>query len=509
MTTGRYLLLDRVGVGGMAEVFRAKALGTDGFERVVAIKRIRPHLAADPQFLQMFVDEAKIAGQLRHENIVRIHELGVLDGTHFIAMDYVFGKDLLQLLSTLRRRQQVMAPPMAAWIAASMLAGLHHAHTSRDPAGNPLSLVHRDISPQNVLLSYDGAVKLIDFGIAKATSRIYQTMGDTVKGKAGYMSPQQIAGDPIDHRSDVFAASTCLHEMLTCRRLFRAQSDREVIDRVLHAKADPPSAVNPSVPPELDAIVMKGLARRVEDRWQSAAAMRDALMSYLSRTVPPFGTPQLAQVMTSIFEAEAEAEWEQLKRLARVEEPGVRVAARPAAEHGFEGEDTVVDPRLSAEPGEISRLVRVEQIFGPSLVAKLEEDDPEPFPLVSRPIPAAHPLPAVLLPGSTQGFVVPPGTFDLSDTSEDFERPFHGAVRLAGEPAPRILAPGDSIPDLPIQIAPPPPKAVAAAKPAKKAARAQGGGTPWVLLTVTALLALLLGAGGVLVALFATGVLPG
>ena len=230
--TDRYLLLDRVGIGGMAEVFRAKALGIEGFGKIVALKRIRPNLAEDEQFVTMFVDEAKIAGQLRHENVVRIHELGVLQGTHFIAMEYVFGKDLLQLLATLRRRDQVMAPVMAAWIAAKVPAGLHYAHERVDDSGAPLALIHRDVSPQNVLLSYDGAVKLIDFGIAKATSRAFQTMGDVVKGKAGYMSPQQIMGEPIDHRSDVFALSTCLHEMLTCRRLFRAASDIEVLDRI-------------------------------------------------------------------------------------------------------------------------------------------------------------------------------------------------------------------------------------------------------------------------------------
>ncbi|MCA9610642.1 MAG: serine/threonine protein kinase [Myxococcales bacterium] len=502
-----------MGIGGMAEVFRAKALGVEGFEKIVALKRIRPNLVEDEQFVQMFVDEAKIAGQLRHENVVRIFELGMLQGTHFIAMEYVFGKDLLALLATLRRRDQVMAPVMAAWIGAKVLAGLHYAHTRCDANGQPLALIHRDISPQNILLSYDGAVKLIDFGIAKATTRVHQTMGDVVKGKAGYMSPQQIMGEPIDHRSDVFAVSTCLHEMLTCRRLFRAGSDIEVLDRVRNARAEAPSTINPSVPPILESIVMRGLQRLPEDRWQTAGQMHDALMRWIATVEPPFGAPQLASVMQTVFATEMRAEQEHLARLAAVHEPGVRVAASDAIEDEFEAQDTVISERPDDgfESGELSKLVSVDEVLRASQVPAFEDEEPsEPFLLVSRPPSPAAAAPADHLPGSTQSFIVPEGTFDLSDTSEDFQRPFHGALRIDddGHTSPQILAPGESIPDIPVVVPPTAPTALMAPARLPPPAPPAKSGPPWLLLGLTAVVALLIGAAGVLIALFATGVLP-
>ncbi|MCB9596004.1 MAG: serine/threonine protein kinase [Sandaracinaceae bacterium] len=517
MTTGRYLLLDRVGVGGMAEVFRAKSFGPEGGETIVAIKRIRPHLAQHEGFVQMFEDEATIAGQLEHENVVRIYEVGKLEGTHFIAMEYVFGRDLLQLLAKLRSQQQVMAPQMAAWITANMLAGLHYAHTRVDAHGRPLALVHRDISPQNVLISYDGAVKLIDFGIAKATTRVFQTMGDVVKGKIGYMSPQQILGEPIDHRSDIFAASTCLHEMLTCRRLFRGPSDVDVVDRVRNAWVDPPSATNARVSPELDAIVMRGLAREPHERWQSAAEMRDALMMYVATSDPPFAAPQLGFVMRALFDAEMRAEWAQLNHLGHVDAPGVRIgeAPAPAAPEApdFTAGDTLVTelPPEAFQSGEVSRLVSVDAIVAVGVPTPPTTSPSEPFMLVSQPPPQpAAPPPEELLPDSTMAFplVVQPGTFDPVDTSEDFARPFHGAVRLAGAPMPRVLAPGESIPDLPVVVSPPDPPTTPPSRRPKAPPKPAAGGTPWLLLGLTALVALLLGALGVLVALFLAGVLP-
>ncbi|MCA9608900.1 MAG: serine/threonine protein kinase, partial [Myxococcales bacterium] len=274
----KFLLLDRLAVGGMAEVYRAKSLGVHGFEKIIAIKRMLPQLAEDDEFVQMFVEEAKIAGRLRHANITRIFELGKVQGTHFIAMEYVFGKDLLQIRKRLEATGRRMSPAMAAWIIAAVLAGLDYAHRQRGADGQPLGIIHRDISPQNVLISYDGLIKLCDFGIAKAASRATQTVAGVIKGKLGYMSPEQITGRPIDHRSDVFAASTVLWELLTGERLFGVGSDFEVLQRVRDAKADPPSTRAPEVSQLLDAVVLRGLARDADDRWESAGDMHEALM---------------------------------------------------------------------------------------------------------------------------------------------------------------------------------------------------------------------------------------
>ncbi|MCZ7681895.1 MAG: serine/threonine protein kinase [Sandaracinaceae bacterium] len=245
----RYLLLDRIAVGGMAEVYRAKSLGIEGFEKIVAMKRILPALAADSEFLAMFVHEAKIAGQLSHANIVPIYELGKIGGSHFIAMEYVWGKDLRQILARFARIGQPMPPPMAAWIISKVLEALDYAHRKRDAEGRPLAIIHRDISPQNVLVSYDGLVKLIDFGIAKAAGRATQTQAGVIKGKLAYMSPEQIMGRPIDHRSDVFATSALFWELLTGRQAFGGGTDIDIIERVRDARAPRPSELAPHVAP--------------------------------------------------------------------------------------------------------------------------------------------------------------------------------------------------------------------------------------------------------------------
>ena len=178
---GKYLLLDRISVGGMAEVFKAKSYGVEGFEKIIAIKRILPTMGEDRDFIKMFIDEAKIAGQLAHANICQIFELGRIDGSHFIAMEYIWGKDLLQIQNRLRKLKQPMPIPMACFIIAKTLEGLDYAHKKRDPLGRPLEIVHRDCSPQNVLVSYEGEVKVIDFGIAKATSRNSRTMAGVIR----------------------------------------------------------------------------------------------------------------------------------------------------------------------------------------------------------------------------------------------------------------------------------------------------------------------------------------
>ncbi|HEY8427459.1 MAG TPA: protein kinase, partial [Sandaracinaceae bacterium] len=354
-----YLLLDRIAVGGMAEVYRAKSLGIEGFEKIVAMKRILPALAEDPEFVAMFVQEAKIAVQLSHANIVPIYELGKIGGAHFIAMEYVWGKDLRQILRRFARIGQPMPPPMAAWIVSKVLEGLDYAHRKRGPDGRPLAIIHRDVSPRNVLVSYDGLVKLIDFGIAKAAGRATQTQAGVIKGKLAYMSPEQVTGQPLDHRSDVFAASALFWELLTGRQLFGGGSDIEVLDRVREARAVPPSTVAPHVPPPLDAVIMKGLARDVNDRWQTAGEMQEAIMRFLVLSRPPYGTSDLSHWMRVAFAPEMAAERAHLERLAAITGPGVRVAA-PVEEPEASSEPSAREVRSSYD--ELSRIVQVEEV---------------------------------------------------------------------------------------------------------------------------------------------------
>ncbi|MGF1469664.1 MAG: serine/threonine protein kinase [Sandaracinaceae bacterium] len=318
---GKYLLLERIAVGGMAEVYTAKSFGIEGFEKTIAIKRILPAMAEDEDFIAMFIDEAKIAGRLTHANIAPIYELGKLGGSHYIAMEYVWGKDLLQIINRFRRMRRRMPPVMGAWIASRMLEGLDYAHRKRDADGHPMGIIHRDVSPQNILVSYEGQVKIIDFGIAKAVARHTRTQAGVLKGKFGYMSPEQVRGDPIDHRSDIFAASTCLHEMLTGERLFTGESDFSVLEKVRNARVHPPSQVREDMPAELEAILMRGLTREPDQRWPSAGEMQEALSRFIARSPLGFGTVDLNTWMRTAFAQELAKEKARLDRFADLRPP--------------------------------------------------------------------------------------------------------------------------------------------------------------------------------------------
>ncbi len=315
---GKYLLLERVSVGGMAEVFKAKQFGNEGYERLLAIKRILPSMAQDSDFISMFIDEAKICGQLNHPNICQIYELGRVDDSHFIAMEFVWGKDVLQMQNRFRRMRKTMKPEMAAFIAARMCEGLDHAHKKKDGAGRSLNIIHRDISPQNVLVSYDGDVKVIDFGIAKAASRSSKTQAGVLKGKFGYMSPEQVRGLPLDQRSDIFAIGTILYEMLSADRLFIGDSDFETLEKVRNVDVPLPSKVNPEVPAALEAIIMKALHRDVENRYQWAGDMLADLQTFSLRFDPAFTGKQLGEWMREHFNTELKRESEVLEAQKKI-----------------------------------------------------------------------------------------------------------------------------------------------------------------------------------------------
>jgi eukaryotic-like serine/threonine-protein kinase len=297
---GKYLLVERLGRGGMAEVWKAKILGPAGFQRTVVVKRILPHLAEDPHFVQMFVSEARLSARLSHANIVHVYELGDVDGEYFICMEYVRGRDVVSVMRAHLMRA-VPPPGLGAFVVREVCRALAYAHALTDDDGRPLRLIHRDVSPSNVMLSFDGSVKLLDFGIAKALSEASEnkTQTGTLKGKFGYMSPEQVEGKEIDHRTDLFAAGIVLHEILTGRRLFKGQTDIQTIAMVREANIQPPSVFNPQVSPELDRVVMKALARDPTVRYQRCDEMAYDLDSVVHTL--KWGAERVAGMLKELF----------------------------------------------------------------------------------------------------------------------------------------------------------------------------------------------------------------
>jgi hypothetical protein len=330
---GKYYLLERINVGGMAEVFRAKAYGVEGFERLLAVKRILPNIAEDQEFITMFIDEAKIAVQLNHANIAQIFDLGVVDGSYFIAMEHIHGRDLRAIFERCRQKNEPMPIAQACFIAMKNCEGLDYAHNKRDQGGREMALVHRDVSPQNVIVSFEGEVKLIDFGIAKAAGKMGKTQAGILKGKFGYMSPEQVRGLPIDRRSDIFSTGIVLYELLTNERLFVGESDFSTLEKVRNVEILPPSTYNRKIPEELERIVLKALAKDVEDRYQNAIDLHDELQAFVYTAGEFYSRKDLAAWMKRTFVKEIEEEAAKLEQYRQLAPPEVRPPSqgRPAA----------------------------------------------------------------------------------------------------------------------------------------------------------------------------------
>jgi TonB family protein len=300
---GRYQLLEKIGSGGMAEVFKARMRGEEGFEKIVAIKRIVPHMAANDAFITMFVDEAKLAAQLNHNNITHIYDLGKVDAWHYIAMEYVEGKDLRSLLKLGKDRSYPLPPELALFVAAKIANALDYAHRRPAADGTELNLVHRDVSPQNILISYEGDIKLCDFGIAKAASKVSTTISGALKGKLQYMSPEQAWGKRVDRRSDVFSLGAVLYEMLTGAPLFEGDTDMSILERVREGEVEPPSARGAEVSKRVDQIVLKALAKNPQDRYQNASEMEKDLHAVLYAFQPSPGPADVAIYLHRLLEA--------------------------------------------------------------------------------------------------------------------------------------------------------------------------------------------------------------
>ncbi|MCW5809318.1 MAG: protein kinase, partial [Deltaproteobacteria bacterium] len=280
---GRYALVRHLASGGMAEVIIARASGIEGFEHHVVIKRIRDEQARDARFVQMFLDEARLAASLHHHNIVQVHDIGQDNGEYFFAMEYVHGEDLRRLLAHASERDDKIPLDHILTIVTCSAAALHFAHEHRGADRKPLGIVHRDVSPANILVSYDGNVKVVDFGIAKATQQrasTETTLSGVMKGKVAYMSPEQCINQPVDRRSDIFCLGIVLYELVTVRRLFKGANDFLTMSAITSGVIPRPTEFRPDLAPELEAIIMKALAFRPEDRYQTADEMRAALERY-------------------------------------------------------------------------------------------------------------------------------------------------------------------------------------------------------------------------------------
>ncbi|MGD0525703.1 MAG: serine/threonine-protein kinase, partial [Polyangiaceae bacterium] len=310
---GRYRLLERLGQGGMAEVFKAKSYGVEGFEKILVIKRILPELARSQDFVEMFIHEAKLAVRLSHANIVQVFDLGKTPAgdapatadpavAYYIAMEYVHGLDLASFLARSRRQQLVLPIQLGVYVASEVAKGLDHAHRRRDEQMRPLGIVHRDVSPQNVLVSFEGEVKVTDFGIAKARGALdaaapEDTRARKLQGKFGYMSPEQARGESVDARSDLFSLGTILYECVSGVNPFSAPTTFETLRRVQACEYPPVELLRPDAPPELVAILKTAMAKNAGDRYPDAGRMYEALLAFLYAQGSRFGAHDLAEFL--------------------------------------------------------------------------------------------------------------------------------------------------------------------------------------------------------------------
>ncbi|MCG8418651.1 MAG: protein kinase, partial [Proteobacteria bacterium] len=342
----RYEFLHRLTVGGMAELHLARMHGIEGFQKHVVVKQLLPHCCGDPEFVSLFLDEARLAGQLDHQNIGQVHDVGQIDGRYFFAMEYLHGKDLRSLLERAHSGGDRIPLEHALTIVSHVAAALHYAHEKCDDDGEPLRIVHRDVSPANIIVTYDGGVKLVDFGIARATTRPSTTRTGTIRGKIFYMSPEQCLSKPIDARSDLFSLGIVMYELVTTSWLFRSsksQSDYTIMSRIVRGDIPPPSAVVDDVPPALEDIILRALAIKPDDRHASAQELILEIEAMASTACIPLSTTALSQYLVDLFGRTPEP-WRTIETLARQTGSEVDSATEP--------DDPSTGPDDADEPGD-------------------------------------------------------------------------------------------------------------------------------------------------------------
>lgn len=309
---GRYALLGKLASGGMATVHVGRLVGPVGFTRMVAVKRLHPEYAREPEFVSMFIDEARLAAKIVHPNVVPTLDVVATDGELFLVMDYIHGQSLSWLIKNATKLGCPIPPRIVASIVSGCLQGLHAAHEARDERGRALDIVHRDVSPQNVIVGADGTTRVFDFGVAKAAGRLHHTRDGDLKGKLAYIAPEQLRQDVTSRRSDIYAASVILWEALTSRRLFKADSEHEMIERIVQGVIPAPSGVEPSVPAAFDAVVLKGLASNPDDRFATAREMALAL----ERCVDTASVAEVSEWLEQVAKVELD---DRSQRIAAIE----------------------------------------------------------------------------------------------------------------------------------------------------------------------------------------------
>jgi serine/threonine-protein kinase len=474
MQFGKYELVERIAQGGMAEVFSARRFGAEGFVKELAIKRILPHFCEDPEFVRLFINEATLAAQLHHANIVQIHDFDAVDGIYYIAMELVPGQDLRRVLTASARQGRRLRTELGLHVVGECLKALMAAHEMADEQGAPLSIVHRDMSPHNVLVSYAGEVKLTDFGIAKAAARAPEVGSDVIRGKLPYMSPEQILGDPLDHRTDLFSLGVILFELCTGRRLWSQTAQDGLVREVAEARVPDPAGLNAEISPGLREVILTLLARSPGDRYPTARAALQALRRQggaIDRSL------ELQAFMEQLYPEAAAAARRRVTTTS--EEVGDAAAVYAEAREGW------ARPAAPAVTPVRSR-VRLLLLGGAVLLASgamaflaLEE--------WSRPSPRSAPAPTgaapavdAVAPAVRPGHVVASGRADAGPPAGSSRRePGPAAGRAPGRDRPRAVAghtprPGDE----PRPVVPPPPPVADAAAPPPPAERPRPAGKP-------------------------------
>jgi serine/threonine protein kinase len=415
---GKYEILALLALGGTAEIYLARIGGAAGFEKYVVVKCLHDHLADDTDFVKMFLDEARMAAMLDHSNIVQTFELGEYQNRYYMVMEFLAGLSLAMVVRRAQERLQggLLPVPLIFNIAAQACAGLHYAH-ERTANGKPLNMVHRDISPQNLVISFEGVVKVVDFGIARAELRETKTKAGTIKGKFAYMSPEQCVATNVDRRTDVFALGVIVHELMTGRRLFKRNAPYETYQAVIECAVDPPSRINNQLDPAVDAIVMKAVAKDKEKRYPSAEAFGDAMLGYLHHRGKGSGGGELGRFFEQHFTQELDEHSERMRELISGREFSVDTGV------GWDEDEVNQTVDLSAKKGEESISLATGEIMEmhtsdsslDAFVDDLEEPDPDAMPadktnIVMNPLEMIEQLNEQVARNSGRFTPVPSGT---------------------------------------------------------------------------------------------------
>ncbi|MCC7344756.1 MAG: PEGA domain-containing protein [Deltaproteobacteria bacterium] len=394
---GKYFLIEKLATGGMAEIYKAKTFGVDGFEKILAIKRILPHCAVDKEFINMLVDEAKLSVLLSHTNIVQVYDLGKVGEDYFISMEFINGINLREVMNRAKEVGEKFTEDIVVYILSETCKGLDYAHSKKDNEGKPLNIVHRDISPQNILLSFEGEVKIVDFGIAKAAMNISHTMAGILKGKISYMSPEQALGKPIDRKTDIFSTGLILYEMLTGEKLFTGETQFEVLKKIRTTRLTENSFPD-SIPMPLRKILAKALAYSVKDRYDNAGDMQIDLTRYLYSTYIDFTPRKLSGLMRKVFAQEIETKTTPKKEEISIDSKTRSIMIDAVAQENLVHRDndevtggivdkqptqTFIESFISGQDEELPEITRTGQTL-----------EPTPTPKPAAKVPAAAPKPA-------------------------------------------------------------------------------------------------------------------